>query len=95
MPGFQVFQLVHQEVEVLIADDGLVQYIVSVVVLMQLSAQLANPLFVGCHKGLSYLVAAKLRKKTDDCNKSAEKNKSGGLPPDLRRKFSVKRDLCQ
>ena len=42
MLGLQVLQLMHQEVELLIADRGLVQYVVSVVVLMQFFPKLFN-----------------------------------------------------
>ena len=42
MPGLQVLQLVHQEVEVLIADGGLVQHVITVVMLVKLLAELLD-----------------------------------------------------
>ena len=49
MLRLQVLQLVHQEVEFLVADGGLVQHVVAVVVLVQFLAQLLNTLyFVHC-----------------------------------------------
>ena len=46
MAGFQVLQLMHQLVEVVVADARLVQHIVPVVVLMQFTPQLPYPLFL-------------------------------------------------
>ena len=47
--GFQILQFVHQQVELLVADDGLVQHVVAIVVLVQFAAQLRYALlFLRC-----------------------------------------------
>ena len=46
MAGFQVLQLVHQLVEVVVADTRLVQHVIPVVMLMQLVPQLRYPLLL-------------------------------------------------
>ena len=61
MPGLQVLQLMHQEVELLVADDGLVEHIVTVVMLVQLAPQLLDSVLLGHNECLCEL-AAKLRK---------------------------------
>ena len=45
MSGLQVLQLVHEEVEVLIADGGLVQHIITVIMFVKLLAELLDALY--------------------------------------------------
>ena len=42
MARLQLLQLLHEEVELLVVNDGLVQYVVAVVVLVQLASELFN-----------------------------------------------------
>ena len=49
MLRLQVLQLMHQEVEFLIADGRLVQHVVTVVVLVQFLAQLVDSLYLVHH----------------------------------------------
>ena len=53
MTGFQLLQLMHQLVEVVVADGGLVQDVILVVMLVQFLSQLHYTLFL-VH--LSYLM---------------------------------------
>lgn len=46
MAGLQILQFVHQLVEIVVADLGLVQHIILIVMLMQLASQLLNTLFL-------------------------------------------------
>ena len=46
MSRLQVLQLMHQEVEVLIADGGLVQYVVTVIMFVKLFTKLYDSLFL-------------------------------------------------
>ena len=42
----QILQLMHEEVEVLIADGGLVQYIIAVIMFVKLLAELLDALYL-------------------------------------------------
>ena len=46
MSGLQVLQLVHQEVEVLIADGRLVQHVITVVMFVKLLSELLDALYL-------------------------------------------------
>ena len=47
MSGFQVLQFMHHEVEILITDHGLIEHIISIIMLVQLFAQLDDSIFFG------------------------------------------------
>ena len=52
----QLLQLTHHPVELLVADGGLVEHIVVMVVLVELPAQLLNAMFEHVHRSISEIL---------------------------------------